>query len=385
LKILAVAIPNHHFFQWVNQLKDSGHVVYWFDATGASGKSPKIPWVQQITDWKLRWDFPFRTRLKKNAPNLYRRIQKWNEVEVEHAFAKAYSQIQPDIVHCFEMKMAGIPILSVMQQNKTPFIYSSWGSDMYFQKELGMKENQVKVFLKRADFLITDCHRDKELAIRAGFKGGFLGVFPGNGGIELNQTAILPAHNRTMILIKGYNDGIGQAGKILEALERIDSGLLKRYQYVIYSADKGLEHYIINSSILKLLEFTIHSRYHQLHNTELLKIMGSSCIHIGNSLSDGMPNALLEAMGMGAFPIQSNPGHVTDEVIEHDKNGLLINDPLDVDEIAYHINKALNNLELRSKAQEINRNCIAQHYNRNTLRIKIKMLYEEVLSKAAHS
>jgi hypothetical protein len=29
-----------------------------------------------------------------------------------------------------------------------------------------------------------------------------------------------------------------------------------------------------------------------------------------------MPNALLEAMGMGAFPIQSNPGKVSEEVIK---------------------------------------------------------------------
>jgi hypothetical protein len=39
-----------------------------------------------------------------------------------------------------------------------------------------------------------------------------------------------------------------------------------------------------------------------------------SVLHIGNSISDGMPNALLEAMGMGAFSIQSNPGKVSEEV-----------------------------------------------------------------------
>jgi hypothetical protein len=31
-----------------------------------------------------------------------------------------------------------------------------------------------------------------------------------------------------------------------------------------------------------------------------------------------MPNALLEAMGMGAFPIQSNPGKVSEEVIKEE-------------------------------------------------------------------
>jgi hypothetical protein len=46
---------------------------------------------------------------------------------------------------------------------------------------------------------------------------------------------------------------------------------------------------------------------------------GQSILHIGNSISDGMPNALLEAMGMGAFPIQSNPGKVSEEVIRRSK------------------------------------------------------------------
>ena len=57
--------------------------------------------------------------------------------------------------------------------------------------------------------------------------------------------------------------------------------------------------------------------------------MGKSGIHIANSISDGMPNALLEAMGMGAFPIQSNPGKVSEEVITHGKNGFLIEDQND--------------------------------------------------------
>jgi hypothetical protein len=53
-----------------------------------------------------------------------------------------------------------------------------------------------------------------------------------------------------------------------------------------------------------------------ISNSEVLEIMGQSVLHIGNSISDGMPNALLEAMGMGAFPIQSNPGKVSEEVIK---------------------------------------------------------------------
>jgi len=36
------------------------------------------------------------------------------------------------------MKLAGLPIFPVMKNNSIPWIYSSWGSDVYYYKELGL-------------------------------------------------------------------------------------------------------------------------------------------------------------------------------------------------------------------------------------------------------
>ncbi|GAL81819.1 hypothetical protein JCM19274_378 [Algibacter lectus] len=65
-----VAIPNHHFFQWVNQLENAGHDVYWFDVTDGGPKSSKIEWVTQIKGWKLKWDFPLRSTIKKKVAKI---------------------------------------------------------------------------------------------------------------------------------------------------------------------------------------------------------------------------------------------------------------------------------------------------------------------------
>ena len=108
--------------------------------------------------------------------------------------------------------------------------------------------------------------------------------------------------------------------------------------------------------------------------------MGQSALHIGNSISDGMPNALLEAMGMGAFPIQSNPGRVSEEVISHGVNGFLIEDPLDSKEIANCIVSAIENQELRARAQKFNVDFVNQNYNREYLKQEIVQLYNGILS-----
>ncbi|MBU2952147.1 glycosyltransferase family 4 protein [Tamlana agarivorans] len=378
MKILLVAIPNHHFFQWANQLKDSGYEVCWFDVTDGGSKSEKIDWVTQIKGWKLKWDFPFRSTLKKRCLKLYKFIQKSNENSVLAEFQKTLTSFQPDIVHCFEMQLAGLPILPIMEQNNIPFIYSSWGSDVFYFEKLGVSNQQLKQFYKRVNYLITDCKRDYKLVTKFGYSNSFLGVFPGNGGLEINISKIKPVSERSLILIKGYDDGVGKASKVLEALALVSTTYLEGKRVVVYSADQVIKQQIEQSKILSGLSITIHLRSQFIQNQELLALMGKSCIHIANSISDGMPNALLEAMAMGAFPIQSNPGNVTEEVITDTENGLLIHNALDEKEIATRIVEALKDVKRRDSAQDFNINLMQTHYNRATLRPQIEKLYQTV-------
>lgn len=374
-----VAIPNHHFFQWVNQLKDSGYEVFWFDVTDGGPKSTKINWVTQIKGWKLKWDFPLRTTLKKNAPKLYHFISRLNENSTSNVFADIVKHIKPDVVHCFEMKLSGLPILPVLEKMDAPLIYSSWGSDVFYFKEMYVTTQELQRFYKSVNYLITDCKRDYTLAVKYGFKNGFLGVFPGNGGITVAVNKIKDISERNIILIKGYDDGVGKASIVLRALETIEPKLLYNKLIVVYSADKTLESIIESSKKLSKMDIKIYSRYTFIPNDNLLELMGESCVHIANSISDGMPNALLEAMGMGAFPIQSNPGNVTAEVITHNKNGLIIQNPLDKYEIAKHIKNALHNKTLLTNAKNYNTQFIQKTYNRAILQPEIEAIYKKVL------
>ena len=376
-----VAIPNHHFFQWVNQLKASGHDVVWFDASDGGSEVERINWVTQIKGWKLKWDFPMRHSIKNYFPKIYTVFQKFNERDLSPVFEKIIQEFKPDVVHSFEMRLAGLPILAVMQKySAIPFIYSSWGSDLFYYLQLGIAKSTVSSFLERVDYLITDCKRDYFIAIESGYKNRFLGVYPGNGGIAIDTTKIKYSQERDTIIIKGYDDGVGLASKVIEGLQLVPIDLIKNFKIVVYSADDSIINLLKSAYSFKGLPIRIIRRGAFISNHELLEIMGQSVLHIGNSISDGMPNALLEAMGMGAFPIQSNPGKVSEEVITHGVNGFLIENPLDSFEIANWIEKAIVNKELRAFAQNHNVDFVNKNYNRENLKQSIVQLYKGILS-----
>jgi hypothetical protein len=239
----------------------------------------------------------------------------------------------------------------------------------------------VSSFLERVNYLITDCQRDYKIAVANGYTNTFLGVYPGNGGIKIDATKIKESQLRDTIIIKGYDDGVGMASKVIEALKLVPLPLIQDYLIVIYSADVSIVNQLNTDVFFKSLNIRVINRGAFISNPELLGIMGQSVLHIGNSISDGMPNALLEAMGMGAFPIQSNPGKVSEEVISDGVNGLLIGDPLDVQKIANSIEWAILNPAVRAKAQIYNVDLIQKKCNRIALKKEIIDMYGECIQR----
>jgi glycosyltransferase involved in cell wall biosynthesis len=101
-------------------------------------------------------------------------------------------------------------------------------------------------------------------------------------------------------------------------------------------------------------KFTIYAKGENIPHSNLMNMFNDSLIYISNNLSDGMPNTLLEAISNGAFPIQSNPGGASEEIITHGENGLLIEDCEDIEEIKERILTALQSPNLIDKAFEKN-------------------------------
>ena len=377
MKILFISMPSVHVIRWIENLKDTSYELYWFDILGR-GRLETLDSVCQFTAWKKR-KLPYikgEYFLGKRFPFLYETIQPFLEVTANEVLEKIILQIQPDIVHSFEMQSCSYPILKTMQKYPSvKWIYSCWGSDLFYYQQFSNHLKRIKKVLKRINYLHTDCTRDLVLARQSGFSGMHVGVIPGGAGYNLNflDEFKQPIYQRKIILVKGYEHQFGRGLNIVKALHLLQHEI-QDYEVVVFGAHIKVIDYIESNH----LNFKFFDRQ-VLSHQELMALMGKSLLYIGNSISDGMPNTLLEAIVMGVFPIQSNPGGASAEIIKNGINGYLINDSEDIQAIKNTIAETIFNVKLIENAAEINQKITVERLDYDNNRTKVIDLYKYVL------
>jgi glycosyltransferase involved in cell wall biosynthesis len=359
----------------VLQLEGAGYEVYWLDVNDSNTYVEKIDFVRQTVKWEKKIEYPGRYWIKGNLPKLNKFINNFNNRKFIEVFKERLKEIQPDVVQSFEMHSSCVPILEeIKKYPKIKWVYSAWGSDLFYYQHEPEKLKDIKAVFKRLDYMFADCERDSFIAREYGFTGNYLGTFPGGGGfdIHLHKSLINNFEDRNIILIKGYQGKFGRCNNIMEALLKIKNEL-SNYHVVVFGASEDFFKFIEDPRFQKIKNLEVKSR---ISGGDVLNLMGKSLIYVGNSISDGIPNSLLEAIIMESFPIQSNPGGATAEFIEHGKNGLLIENPESNIEIAGLIKKAIQNLELLKSGIEYNSKHIKPKLERNYIKEKVLKKYE---------
>lgn len=377
MKILFVSMPSIHVIRWVENLKDTSHELFWFDVLGR-GNIETLDSVTQFIDWKKRKIVPIKGEyfLSKKFPLLYEKLEPYLEVTTDEALGNIIREIQPDIIHSFEMQGCSYPILKTMRKYPDiKWLYSCWGNDLFYYQQFPLHLKKIKNVLKRVDFLHTDCQRDYALAKELGFLGKHVGVIPGGTGYKLDELEPykLPYAERKIILVKGYEHFLGRGLNIVKALEAIKNKI-ENYNVVVFGAHPVVIEYIQSHQ----LGFKVFDR-NELSHQRILELMGKSLIYIGNSISDGMPNTLLEAIVMGALPIQSNPGGVTEEIIKNGVNGLLIDSPESILSIQNLILKSISNHYLLERAAHENAILAKDKLDYDQNSIKVISIYDAIL------
>jgi glycosyltransferase involved in cell wall biosynthesis len=136
-----------------------------------------------------------------------------------------------------------------------------------------------------------------------------------------------------VIAVKGYENWSGRAIMALQALQ-LCSTLLRDYEIVVYTPDVACSRYVASIGRRELRITVLPRTSHQ----DILALFGRSRIYLGVSLSDGISTSMLEAMAMGAFPIQTCTS-CADEWFEDGRGGFIVRPQ--VEEIAGRLRQAL--------------------------------------------
>jgi hypothetical protein len=388
-KILFVGmIDTVHIAHWLSQIRDQDWEIYLFPVESAL----PTPGLRDISIFAPRFFRPaFLDKsvryIRWSSANFYldtlnrlvlkrRHFHKFKE----WALLRVIQSIRPDIIHSMEFQHAGYLTLSAKKRlgNKFPtWIATSWGSDLYLFGRFPEHQGAIRQVLESCNYYSGDCVRDIQLARNMGFKGLILPVLPGRGGFDIKYMTSFrqpgPTSTRKIILVKGYQ---GWAGRALVAFQafRHCLDILQGYTIVLYAVVDDMKiaaHLFERETGLPIKIVPPFSS-----EREILSQFGKARVHIGLSISDGAPNSLLEAMVMGAFPIQSCAS-CADEWIQDGKGGLVV-PPEEPYEVANAIRRALTDDALVDQASEINAKTARERLDYSVIQPQVVKIYRDI-------
>lgn len=396
MRILFVAqAVSIHTARWISQLSDQDWDIHLFDMLGSfphaelrgiTEYSLLVPRRIPLSPGPVSYGNPYFLKhgLDPFPLSLIGYITRRIFRKRTKLLARTIERLKPDIIHSMEMHTESYPLLDVIKilggKMPAPWILTTWGNDIYYFRQFPDYAVRIKEILQHCDYLVPDCIRDENLAREYGFKGTVPMIVPGAGGYPVaemrNQMRAGPVADRRIIMVKGYHHWAGRALYALHALEAC-ADVLQDYEVILYSISPAILEEVRSVQKARKINITILARS---PHSRILEIFGSARIAIGISVTDGIPNAMLEAMTMNAFPIQSNTGSTT-EWITDGVNGFVV-DPEDTGRLAEVIRIALQNDRLVNRAAEINTDIMLKRLDISVIKPRVIEMYESIKAKA---
>ncbi len=331
------------------------------------------------------WPLPRgRTLLRRHFP----RIANLLLPAPSDVLTKLINDLKPDIVHSLKMQNEAYLTLNAFYKSglsvRPRWAYSVWGSDIYHNRNFPERLAKIEEVLPEIDYLLSDNPRDIALACEHGFRGEVLGVYPGGGGYPLLEmrkyVKQAPSHRRT-IALKGYQaEHGGQALTALEGVRRCGKRF-SGYRIVVHSAIGTYasaqvdEVQAVAREVSRQCDVPIDFLPFSPPET-IWDLFARSRIALAISTTDGTPNAMLEAMSVGAFPSISTGG--LEPWIDSGQNGYLV-PPDDANAISSALIHAIENDTLVDTAAETNYRRTDEHLEYVRLRKKVLDMYEHIL------
>ena len=322
--VVVCMIDSVHTARWLENFKDQGINFYLFPSTPNRRVHQQIRRLLENSDQNGSRFFlnPFFKWLA--IPMWGADIVLGNRVR-GHLVSRMARRTGATHLHAMELNHAGkisARALKKLASLKPKVISTVWGSDIFWFGRFAKHQGYLAEILKGTDLLISECTRDLELANDLGFNGEFAkseSLF-GFADSEIRKERTRTS-KRNLILIKGYESFVGRASIAMKAVETL-SNELNHFEIHVYSTTWKTRR-IIRKYNKNAERRIIYYKKNSLSSTQMLELFERARIHIGISLSDGVPASMLESIVTGAFPIQSNTA-CHDGWLINQKSGLLV-------------------------------------------------------------
>ena len=278
-------------------------------------------------------------------------------------------------VHAIEIQGAGYLYASLPKAilDRNTLILTNYGSDIIFYRNFPDHRIKISSLLSIAKLYSAECQRDYEMALSMGFVGKFLPCIPNAGGFtdHIFDLNVIPSEERNLIVAKCYGGIFGLGEIIIDALN-------------IFLTDKPEVRIIIHSVTDDLLEKAVKFTRHfpnqvriftirqKIQRSELLEYVSQAKIYIGASRSDGISTSFLEAVCLGAYPIQTSSS-CANEWLNLGFMGTLVDK--NMLEISNILNSIYSDSELNSK-RLLNLSMSKKHLNFNSIKELALKFYE---------
>jgi glycosyltransferase involved in cell wall biosynthesis len=308
--------------------------------------------------------------------------------------ANVIAALRPDVVHSHEIQHAGALVAHARRHSgppQPPWFVTSWGSDIFWNGRDPFFRRTIRDVLTNCDYYGTDCHRDVGLARAFGLQGRVIGVWPVPGGIDPAHAASLrtpgPTSARRAIAVKGRVSNIGQGLVAFAAVERC-ADLLTGWEVGGYLVSPDLGRRYEALAARSGFSYTEVSQIPQSgpltgEHDQVLALQGRARVSLALNRSDGNSLSFLEAITMGAFPVQSSSCCGAEYVPQG--RGALYVPATDAAAVAMALRRALTDDALVDAGAELNARIVAEHFDRDRIREQVVNVYEGIVADSARA
>lgn len=383
--LLIVGMANSiHVARWLELLSDETLKVVLFTSNASRGVHPIIQnLLQGSPNQKMVLTVPWF--ITKFAVPIWLLDKIFNDILRGLLILLSIKKHKPTFVHVLELQNAGYPTSQAYtllgKSAKPPLYITNYGSDVYWYQKFPRHVRKLKKLLHHAEAFSAECERDNKIAKELGFEKKIFPAIAVTGGIQIEK--IITPENRTVfnsrrkIIIKGYQGKWGQALAALDALEGVSRDVLNGFDIEIFSSEP-----VTTSRAKKFSEETgvnvICHPKNSLPHSKVLEMMTKARLYIGLSKSDGISTSMLEAMAMGAIPIQTNTSCANEWLMEG-KSGHIA-DLKELRAISEWIEQFITNDELCLFAQASNIETIKRKYTQPFIRNNVLRNYKYMLT-----